>query len=486
MELPFTIVFEPPSWEELRALLRMRGHWVAGSIVALTIGTIYLLANVAHADAVAATAVVPFIVTSRPPGARIWLDGRESGATPRDLPVSPGPHSVRLKAEGALETVYALDVSETQRAFDAVLWRGQPAVTRLRATLPGATLMDARLLSDGSIGLSIGLPPGPELQGWRLDPRTGGVTSVLTNVAGERLTFSPDGRYLAYLGTEIGPPRASSAAASSSHPSASMLWFASTDGSPPPAYAWRAPLESNEQLVDASWSPAADRLVVFSHQDLTGGAERSRAWLLAADGSAAQPVLNLPSGVLPGSVAWSPDGRAMSFVAHAGKLNALCMLRTDGSFAYVADLDPSSGGPLEFPVAAWSADGERLAFVAPHQHPPGSTLSLLQSDPEHAVYVAGIDEPTPRLLSETTSDLVTWREDGQLLVVGRPAPDGPLSIRLMDPVGGSQHLVDMPLKAPGRYAAVWDLSRATVLIAAQNAGGALEFSLVRLGAEDAP
>ena len=57
MELPFTIVFEPPSRSELRALLRMRGHWVAGLIVALTIGTAYILANSARADAGAAAAV---------------------------------------------------------------------------------------------------------------------------------------------------------------------------------------------------------------------------------------------------------------------------------------------------------------------------------------------------------------------------------------------------------------------------------------------
>src|SRR5262249_53367806 len=64
VDLPFTIVFEPPSRSELRALLRMRGHWVAGLIVALTIGTVYLLVAVARTDAVASGAPVPLAVAS--------------------------------------------------------------------------------------------------------------------------------------------------------------------------------------------------------------------------------------------------------------------------------------------------------------------------------------------------------------------------------------------------------------------------------------
>src|SRR5438034_361334 len=46
MELPFIVVFEPPSQEELRDVLRMRGTWVAGLIVVLAIGTGLLLWDV--------------------------------------------------------------------------------------------------------------------------------------------------------------------------------------------------------------------------------------------------------------------------------------------------------------------------------------------------------------------------------------------------------------------------------------------------------
>ena len=50
----------------------------------------------------------------------------------------------------------------------------------------------------------------------------------------------------------------------------------------------------------------------------------------------------LPSDIVPGTEAWSPDGTHVAFVAHAGQVNALCLLGIDGSFRYVADLDPSA------------------------------------------------------------------------------------------------------------------------------------------------
>src|SRR5438552_19061192 len=89
MELPFTVVFEPPSQEELRAALRMRGTWVAGLIVVLAIGTSILLWNVTRVDAVSGGAVT-LQLASAPPGATIWLDGHVHGLTPLDVTVDPG------------------------------------------------------------------------------------------------------------------------------------------------------------------------------------------------------------------------------------------------------------------------------------------------------------------------------------------------------------------------------------------------------------
>src|SRR5260221_5102199 len=136
MELPFTVVFEPPRQDELRAVLRMRGPWVAGLIVVLAIGTSVLLWNVKRADAVSGGAVVPLQLASQPAGAEIWLDGRERGTTPLDALVDPGVHTVLLKSPDTLDSQYSVPVGADGAALDAVLWRRQPTLRRLRPTLP--------------------------------------------------------------------------------------------------------------------------------------------------------------------------------------------------------------------------------------------------------------------------------------------------------------------------------------------------------------
>src|SRR5438046_3627257 len=129
----------------------MRGHWVAGSIVALAIGAAYVLANVAHADAHAGSMAASFELTSRPSGAGVWIDGHQRGTTPLQLSVETGAHSVLLKSPGALDGQYSVDVGADGSTLDAILWRHQPSITRLRPALPGAVLEDVRVLDDGSL-----------------------------------------------------------------------------------------------------------------------------------------------------------------------------------------------------------------------------------------------------------------------------------------------------------------------------------------------
>jgi hypothetical protein len=485
MQLPYTIVFEPPSRSELRALLRMRGHWAAGLIVALTIGTIYWLANVARADAGVAVAVVPLELGSRPPGAAVWVDGRQRGETPLELSVSPGVHNVLLRHSEALDQQYSVQVGSDGAALDAALWRHQPVVTRLRPALPGAALSDVRLLETGQLALSIELPPGGELEGWRLDPVSGALESVLSDVAGRRLAFALDGQHLAYLGSEFGPLPASNAFSAASGEPPRVVWLvASESGRAVPTAGWRAPLEASEHLVDLSWSPDARRLLVVANQPLVGGASQSRGWILDADGQRAQPILDLPSQVVPGTAVWSPDGGHIAFVAHAGEVNALCLLGVDGSFRYVADLDPSSAPPLNYPALSWSADSQKMVFVAPHQHLPGVPFDWLTSDTQHALYLATLDQPTPIGLTDTRLNQVIWREDGQLLGLWRAAADSPLHIRLMDGSGAlGSDLLELPLEPGTDYAAVWDLPRAELLVAGRNAAGTTDYWLARLGAD---
>src|SRR5207302_5128190 len=106
-------------------------------------------------------------------------------------------------------------------------------------------------------------------------------------------------------------------------------------------------------------------------------------------------------------------------------------------------------------------DGQRLLFVAPHQHLAGAPLDWLQPDAQHAVYVASIDQPTPSDLVDTPVDQVSWREDGQWLGLARRSTDGPLSIRLLNSSSGAgQELLPLALKPGAQYVGSWDLVRA--------------------------
>jgi hypothetical protein len=488
VELPFTIVFEAPSHEELQDVLRMRGTWAAGLIVALAIGSAYLLAGVSRADAGPAAPAAPLALTSRPPGAGVWLDGQAHGRTPAQLSVEPGMHTLVLKppnGRDALDGQYALDVPLEGARLDAVLWRRRPSLTRLRPALPGATLADARLLDDGRLGLAIALPPGRQLQAWRLDPRTGGLESVLADIAGPRLTFSPDGRALAYVGADIGPPRELPGPGGWPTSAERVVWLMRAAATAPDA-AWRAPLEPAEHLTDASWSPRAERLLVVSSQSLSGGAEQSRLWFVDAEAQPARLALSLPSDVVAGSETWSPDGQHVAFVAHAGELNALCLLGLDGSFRYLADLELSSS-PLGFPRAAWSGDGQRLLFVAPRQHPPGAAFGWLQADADaqRTLFVVDLADPSPLALQDTSVELATWREDGQLVGLGRSAPDAPLSLRRLSPSGSSSGpLLELPLTPAGAYAATLDAASGRLLVAARSSAGGVDYWLAQLGLED--
>jgi Tol biopolymer transport system component len=247
---------------------------------------------------------------------------------------------------------------------------------------------------------------------------------------------------------------------------------------------WRAPLEDAEQLVDVSWSPHAEHLLAVAGEPLPGGGARSRVWLVAANADSAASILTIPSQVVPGTTSWSPDGQHVVFVAHAGAVNALCLLGTDGTFRYVADLDPSSGPPLRYPLATWSADSQRLVFVAPHQHLPGVAFDWLTPDTRHALYVATLDQPTPIGLADTQVDQATWREDGQLLGLWRATADGPLRVRLMNSAGGDGHdLLEVPFQAGSAYAATWDLARANLVVASRNSVGGVDYWLARLAAD---
>jgi dipeptidyl aminopeptidase/acylaminoacyl peptidase len=326
--------------------------------------------------------------------------------------------------------------------------------------------------------LSMGQPA--ELQAWRLDPWTLAPARLVRGISGTRLSVSPDERQVAFAGRSLGPTQSSGLSAS---PPPRIVWTlpVGIDAAAPRAL-WQAP--PGEDIVDVAWTPGRARVLVVTERELLGGARQSRLWAIDVDLSDASLLLTLPSSVVPGAYVWSPDGQRLAFIAHAGVLNALCVLEPDGALRYVADLESSDGLPLPYPAAAWSADGQRLLFVAPPQQPSTSRSSWFQAVPSRAAYVLAAGEPTPTLLAEIDATAPAWREDGQLLLV-RPARDGgPLSLAALAPPSTSERLAELPLRSNAQYAGAWDPAH-TALLLANRASGEVERWLLQLAPEEA-
>jgi len=486
VELPITVVFEPPSQAELRALLRRRRMWVAAAILALAIGVVLVAAGVSQAEAQATASSVALAITSRPPGAAIAIDGRHRGHTPALLTVPAGEHRIALRSQSALDADYTLDATPDGAALDAVLWRRNASVRRLRPSVPGAALEAVSSLADGRLALVMRTTSDSELRVWRLGPFDGTVEPLYAGVPGSRVSLAADGERLAYIGREVGPSASRTAwldAGRSAAQAAGVVWRTSAVHARhvAPRAVWRAP--TGEAPVDLSWSPTRDELVVATSADMPGGSIRTRLWLVDASGeSDARLLYTLPSAVVPGAHAWSPDGKRLVLAAHAGSLNALCLLDLDGDFRYLADLEVSDRSPLPYLPVAWSPDSRRLVFVAPHQHPSPAARGWFASSTRRAVYVAEIDAPDPRLIAEIDAETPAWREDGRILLVSRQHDDGRLGVQLLDESGQSHTLLQVPLRVGPRYAVAWD-TRVGQLLVNDASSGSTEFWFVGLSAE---
>lgn len=479
MELPYVIVFEPPSRAELRALLRNAWLWVVvGLSLAVAIGLVVLVVSVSRAEALASGVTADIHVSSRPAGAEIALDGQRVGRTPAVLGVPLGPHRVQLKLPNFLETTHSVEVLRGGAELDVTLWRTQPVLSRVRASLPGAIVTSATLIPDGRLDLTLGVGAKDELQAWRLDPRVGVRDALVSGLWAGRLAMTSDGSRAAYAGPEIGPSPQNLRRESNV-----VLWLLSTSqANAGPVARWHAP--AGEALVDVTWVPGERSLLGVTARDKTLDRDiRSRVWLIDSDSGAARLLLNVPSHITPGAYVWSPDGQHVALLAHAGTLNALCLLSLDGEFRYLADLEPVAGAPLAYPPLAWSGDSGQFAFAAPRQEPFMMPAGWLESDQRRAVYASSVGAPSPRLVAEIESQSLTWRDDGQILVLSR-GRDTTLRLESIDSDGQRRSLLDVPLRA-AVYAAQWDLAHAQALIASRS-GSEIEYWLLRLGLEDQP
>lgn len=480
MEFPFTIVFEPPSQSELFAVLRLRGMWLVCGFLTLAVGSTGAFLSVGQAASAAdrPRAALSIDTTSHP--ATVWVDGKQIGPAPASLELDAGPHTVTLAAPAALDAPYTVWTDGVSAAtFVPHPWRRQPAVARVHSLLPGAELADVRPLADGDLALTQLVRGEGTLQAWRVAPATGSATALLESSPGERLAVSADGAHIALIGRDVGPLPVTPMA-SGQRAVGQIVWLGNT-GRLNFDRGWRPPLDDDEALSEVSWNRQGDALLVLAARG--GRSARSRVWLLDPGSLDARQILTLPSGVATGTVAWSPDGHRVAFVAHGGTLNALCMLDLGSArLRYLADLDPSSTAQLPYPVGAWSPDGAAFAFVAPRRTDAPPSLLWPPPDAGHGLFLARDVEHEPELVVHTAAGYPAWREDGQLVGLGRAPSDGRLDVRLLD--GSRARLIELPIHVTPGFAGMWDVDHGHLLVADRKEAG-LDVLLVRLGLEEA-
>jgi dipeptidyl aminopeptidase/acylaminoacyl peptidase len=370
--------------------------------------------------------------------------------------VSPGAHRLLIRHPAAFDADYRMDIPPTGAGLAAELWRRDPLASRVRPTFPGATVAGAAFLRDGRVALTVALPPDDDRQAWLLDPATGALERVGPPGARAGLAVAPDGQRIAYLAT-------STRGAVGGLERLDEVWLAGV-GAARGERVWRLPAPE-QRLVDLAWAPDGAHLLAVSAESAVGGGSRSHLlWLDLAAGQARELVA-LPSEVVPGSYAWSPDGRRAAFLARSGTLAALCLVDADGGFRYLADLSRDDSSPLPIPPVAWSEDGRGLIYAAPTQDRSGPTGWLWGGGPAIGLFALEPDRPVGQRLGTAQGQSPVRRRDGLLLALARPKGDGPLVLRQVDPDGTTRDLGRLPLTPSSTYAARWDAAHAQALVA---------------------
>jgi len=178
---------------------------------------------------------------------------------------------------------------------------------------------------DGTRIFADGFTPRGELS--RIDPRTGALQPLLGGISAEYASFSPDGKYVAYVSFPEG-----------------TLWKADQDGSN------RVQLAGGpDYIYNPRWSPDSKQ-ILFA----TDGFNplHSSIYLVSTDGGNPQRLLPVDATVT-GDPNWSPDGKKVVF--HRGGIAA-----TNGDLRILdlgsakATVIPGSSGMFS---PRWSADG---------------------------------------------------------------------------------------------------------------------------------
>jgi TolB protein len=172
-------------------------------------------------------------------------------------------------------------------------------------------------------------------------PARGGRATRLSlppNAVGISISWSPDGRQIAYVGRVSNGPR-----------TMFQIFIANADGTG----SRQLTTESENDALYPAWSPDGNSIAY-----LDNGVDAYGINLIATDGSGRTRIANTTRIAL-GRPTWSPLGTEIAFVGHTGgpETEGLYVIRTDGSNLRPVTINPGASEPQ------WSPDGTLLAFA---------------------------------------------------------------------------------------------------------------------------
>lgn len=127
----------------------------------------------------------------------------------------------------------------------------------------------------------------------------GSITALPPEIGGQP-SWSPDGRKLAFVRSNAG--------------NSTDIYVANADGSGATALTRGAGGSGSAQVfLRPSWSPDGS-MIAFAHGDNAGGdATEFRVAVMAPDGALLKELASAGLATVPGSLAWSPDGRGVVY-----------------------------------------------------------------------------------------------------------------------------------------------------------------------------
>lgn len=410
---------------------------------------------------------VTVVVASQPSGATILAGGRELGRTPAAVSIATGEALV-LRRDGFLD---AVAVASGPRV-EVALWRAQPDTQLVRPPVPGARVSSADFLPDGRVALAVEVPPNGERQPWAYDPVRARLERLgqapAPGALPSAVAIAPDGQHMAAILRLDGLDGAA----------ADQLSIEGPEGA-------RQPLSSaatGERLLDVSWSPLADSVLVLSERQVPGGRRFHLRLVGVGTEGLVRDMADLPGEPVAGSWAWAPNGQSVAFLVR-GSATALVALDTvEGQLRYLSDLRPDAlPGQGAVAPATWAPSGD-LLYAAP----VSGGFAARSNDAAPVLFGVGPGRIDAHRLGDIQPVWApTMSTDGVVLTLARGDNDA-LVLRPVDLRGRVLAEQRLGVAVPGAFAARWDLGHRQLLIMRGAPTGGVDVLLLRFGASDAP